>query len=74
MEKIRFCDSHDSQYDEDEGCEYCYKEYLDKQKLISEFLENLDRINKIVVGGCPKVNIITEIFGMKKEWEGRKDE
>ncbi len=40
-----------------------------RKETAKEFLKCLNRINKIVVGGCPKVNVITEIFEMKKKWE-----
>jgi len=46
-----------------------YKGYKDACK---EFIDDLNKINKIVVGGCPKINILTEIFGMKKKWENKE--
>lgn len=39
------------------------------KKLMEKFIDDLSRIIKIINGGCPKVNTITEIFGMKKQWE-----
>ena len=44
MGKWIWCERHDSQFDEDEGCEYCYNELQDRNKLISEFLEDLKYI------------------------------
>ena len=46
-------------------------EYNIKEE-IKEFLDDLNKINKIVTGGCPKINVITEIFGMKKKYEARR--
>jgi len=43
----------------------------ENEDLIKEFLDDLNKINKIVAGGCPKINVVTEIFGMKKKWEGK---
>ena len=45
-----------------------------RKRLIKEFLDDLNKINKIVAGGCPKINVVTEIFGMKKKWEGKLKE
>lgn len=48
----------------------CTKWFLMGRKEAAEgFIKDLNKINKIVVGGCPKVNVITEIFEMKKKWK-----
>lgn len=41
--------------------------------LVEEVIEDLDKISKIVMGGCPKINVITEIMAMKHKWELYKD-
>ena len=44
MKGVENCNRHDSNYYTDEGCEYCYKEWQDKQKLIKEFIEDLNKV------------------------------
>ena len=62
--KCDWCDRHDSEYDIDEGCEYCYKEYLDKKKLIEEFLKDLKEAGKADM----PVHYILEFI---RKWEKR---
>jgi len=38
------------------------------KELKEKFIADLDKILKVINGGCPKVNTITEIFGMKEKW------
>ena len=48
MSKWRICDTHDNQYDEDDGCLYCYEEWKGKQALIKEFLEKILAFNYVI--------------------------
>ena len=40
----------------------------EKKELKEKFCEDLETLLKIINGGCPKINVITEIFEMKKKW------
>jgi len=46
----------------------------EKNKLIEDFLADLNKIQKVIDGGFPKANVYSEIFESRKKWEGKLKE